>query len=98
MEWAYNFGERVPEQKFTATRAEAAMKICGTAAGELKYPDEEMMKDIGHPKFSFFEIVEHWEMKQFFGARRAQMKKILQKMSEEDDQDSDDNGSSDEES
>ena len=59
-----------------------------------------MMKDIGHPKFSFFEIVEHWEMKKFFGARRAQMKKNLQKMSEENDQDSesDDNGSSDEES
>ena len=71
LEWAYGYGLR--REKFTAVRAEAAMKICGTAAGELKFPGEPMMKDIGKPKFSFFEVVEHWEMTFFFlelGKRR----------------------------
>ena len=53
------------------------------------------MKDIGRPKFSFFEIVEHWEMKSFFGTQKQKMKRILQEMAEETDSKSDEESNSD---
>ena len=79
LNWAYQYGERYPKNKFTAVNAANLMKIIGTEAAVLKFPNEEYFQRThqasgGKPLFKWADFVSRYVIKAYFG-RLQQLKK-----------------------
>ena len=72
--WAFQYGEKNPKQKFTASLAAQLMQIVGTEEAAQKYPDLEKSAD-GGPAFKWAELVSRYEIKTFFGTMQQNKKK-----------------------
>ena len=73
LRWAFGLGLKNINQKLTAEKAAALMKVVGTEEGAKLYPKDKYMakaKD-GKPLFSRSELIEKYEIKSFFSRAKG---------------------------
>ena len=73
LRWAFGLGLKNINQKLTAEKAAALMKVVGTEEGAKLYPKDKYMakaKD-GKPLFSRSELIEKHEIKSFFSRAKG---------------------------
>ena len=77
LRWGFSIGQKDPNQKLSAERAEELMKLVGTIEGEKRYPKDPYMKanSDGKPAFTRLECIEKYEIKSFFRMRHLPLKK-----------------------